>query len=59
MEHEGGNKENDLGIPIALRNGVRSCTKHPISNFLGYSKLSPQFRSFTISLDSVAIPRDI
>ena len=26
--------DNDLDIPIALRKGVRICTKHPISNFL-------------------------
>jgi len=52
-------QEYDLDIPIALRKGVRSCTKHPISNFMGYSKLSPQFSSFTISIDDVVIPREI
>ena len=59
MEHEGSNKEDDLSIPIALRKGVKSCIKHPISHFLGYLKLSPQFKAFTVNLDSVAIPRDI
>ena len=51
--------EDDLGIPIALRKGVRSCTKHSISNYLRYSRLSPQYQSFIVSLDNVAIPRDI
>ena len=41
LEDKGGNEYDDLGIPIALRKGVISCTKHPISNYLGYSKLSP------------------
>ena len=31
---------NDLDMPIALRKGVRSCTQHPISNFISYNKLS-------------------
>lgn len=35
------------------------CTKHPINDFIGYSKLSPSFKAFTISLDSVAIPRNV
>ena len=51
--------EDDLGITIALRKGIKSCTKHPISNHLGYSRLSPYYKPFTVSLDSVAIPRDI
>ena len=37
---------------------MRSCTKHPISNYLGYSHLSPQFKTFTISIDDIVIPRD-
>ena len=29
----------DLDLPIAIWKGVRSCTQHPISNFVSYSKL--------------------
>ncbi|KAL0560616.1 hypothetical protein IC582_001025 [Cucumis melo] len=36
-----------LDIPIALRKGTRSCTKHPICNYVSYDNLSPQFRAFT------------
>ena len=28
-------------IPIALRKGTRSCTKHPICNYVSYENLSP------------------
>ncbi|KAL0560174.1 hypothetical protein IC582_000571 [Cucumis melo] len=48
-----------LDIPIALRKGTRSCTKHPICNYVSYDNLSPQFRAFTVSLDSTIIPKDI
>ena len=46
-------------LPIAVRKGVRSCTKHPISNFISYEKLSPTFRAFTCELTKIEIPRDI
>ncbi|KAA0052292.1 hypothetical protein E6C27_scaffold207G001230 [Cucumis melo var. makuwa] len=48
-----------LDIPIALRKGTRSCTKHPICNYVSYGNLSPQFRAFTASLDSTIIPKNI
>ncbi|KAL0556912.1 hypothetical protein IC582_005429 [Cucumis melo] len=48
-----------LEIPIALRKGTKSCTKHPICNYVSYDNLSPQFRSFTACLDSTIIPKNI
>ncbi|KAA0025138.1 Retrovirus-related Pol polyprotein from transposon TNT 1-94 [Cucumis melo var. makuwa] len=48
-----------LDLPIALRKGTRSCTKHSISNYVSYENLSPQFRAFTAGLDSTTIPRII
>ncbi|KAL0534935.1 hypothetical protein IC582_029239 [Cucumis melo] len=48
-----------LNIPIALKKGTRSCTKHPICNYVSYDNLSPQFRAFTASLDSTIIPKNI
>ena len=45
-------------LPIALRKGTRSCTKHSISNYVSYENLSPQFRAFTTSLDSTVIPKN-
>ena len=50
---------NDLDVPIAFRKGVRSCTTHPIADFVSYERLSPQFRAFTANLSKVDIPRDI
>ncbi|TYK26805.1 reverse transcriptase [Cucumis melo var. makuwa] len=48
-----------LDLPIALRKGTRSCTKHSISNYVSYENLSPQFRAFTASLDSTTISKNI
>ncbi|KAA0043032.1 reverse transcriptase [Cucumis melo var. makuwa] len=48
-----------LDIPIALRKGTRSCTKHLICNYVSYDNLSPQFRAFIVSLDSTIIPKNI
>ncbi|KAA0033074.1 reverse transcriptase [Cucumis melo var. makuwa] len=48
-----------LDLPIALRKGTRSCTKHFISNYVSYENLSPQFRAFTASLDSTTMPKNI
>ena len=38
---------------------MRSCTQHPIGNFVSYDKLLPNFRVFVIVLDKTRIPRDI
>ncbi|TYK02036.1 reverse transcriptase [Cucumis melo var. makuwa] len=48
-----------LNIPIALRKGNRSCTKHPICNYVSYDSLPLQFKAFTASLDSIVIPKNI
>ncbi|KAL4021901.1 hypothetical protein IC575_020727 [Cucumis melo] len=48
-----------LDLPIALRKGTRSCTKHSISNNVSYENLSPQFRTFTARLDSTTILKNI
>lgn len=50
---------DNYDLPIAIRKGKRSCTKHPISNFVSYDKLSPAFRAFTCELTKTEIPRDI
>ncbi|KAL0554267.1 hypothetical protein IC582_008184 [Cucumis melo] len=48
-----------LDLPIALRKGTRSCTKHSISNYVSYKNLSPQFIAFTANLDSTTISKNI
>ncbi|KAE8673438.1 Detected protein of unknown function [Hibiscus syriacus] len=46
--------------PIALRKGVRSCTtKHPISNFVSYHKLSPDFKAFSTRIMDDELPKSI
>ncbi|WJZ93061.1 hypothetical protein VitviT2T_012024 [Vitis vinifera] len=46
-------------MPIAWRKGVRSCTQHPIGNFISYDKLSPTFRAFTSSITEIQVPQNI
>ena len=61
QDHPGNMSKYDpsLDLPIALRKGIRFCTKHSISNYVSYKNLSPQFRAFTVSLDSTTIPKNI
>ena len=41
---------DNLDKPITLRKGVRSCTTHPISNFVSYHRLSTSFQAFVTHL---------
>lgn len=45
--------------PIALRKGIRDCTKHPLSKFVSYASLSPTFFAFTSSLDCEKLPKNV
>jgi hypothetical protein len=44
---------------IAVGKHVRSCTNHPISNFISYSNLPSSFSTFTSQLSSVEIPKNV
>lgn len=44
---------------IALRKGVRECTKRPLYNFLAYEKLSSQFKAFISAIDNQIMNKDI
>ena len=37
----------DTDLPIALRKGTRTCTKHPITKYISYNNLSDNYRAFT------------
>jgi len=50
---------DDLDVPVALWKGVRSCTQHPIANILSYDRLSPGFRTSTVNMMSMSVPKDI
>ena len=52
-------KIEDLDVPIALWKGVRSCTAHPVSNFVKYNHLSNSIQSLVKNLAMVEIPRTI
>lgn len=55
----GTSLEDDLGLPIALREKPRWCAQHPIQKYLSYEALSPSYRAFIANVDDVSIPKNI
>ena len=57
-DHESNSRldPEEMGWPIALRKGVRSCTQHPIQKFVSYGNLSAKMQSFVINTAQVIIP---
>lgn len=49
----------EANVPIALRKGVRSCTKHPMNNFVNYEHLSSSMRALVSNLTGIQIPKDV
>lgn len=56
---QGKNLSDNIDIPIALKKVIRTCTRHPISHFISYEKLSPRYRAFTTDLSEKEIPKNI
>ena len=50
---------DELDVPIALRKSVRTCTQHPMSNFVSYDHLSPSLQALATNLAGVDIRRTI
>ena len=50
---------SDLYLPIALRKGIRTCTQHPISNFVSLKRLLSKYRAFVTHLSSNETPKTI
>ena len=48
----------NLDLPIAFRKGMRSCTQHPIVNHVSFDHLSPYFRTFTMSITPISMPKN-
>ncbi|KAG8503428.1 hypothetical protein CXB51_001585 [Gossypium anomalum] len=59
MEEEISKSTTLDDFPIAIRKGVRQCTKHPIEKFTGYNSLMPSFQVFTATLDKEQVPTSI
>ena len=53
------NFDTDLDIRRAICKGVRSCTKHPLSNFLSYHRLCHQYKAFTTHLSSDSVLKNV
>jgi transposase InsO family protein len=49
----------DLNIPIADRKRTRTCTKHPMSNYLSYDKLSHTHKAYVSRISNLFVPRTI
>ncbi|WVZ55593.1 hypothetical protein U9M48_006233 [Paspalum notatum var. saurae] len=67
IETGGEEVDSSISLPIALRKEARSRAGKPrirygfepdISNYVSYESLSPAYRAFVASLQSVSIPRD-
>ena len=48
---------SDLSLPTAIRKGKRTCTEHPISNYVSFDHLSLSFKAFSLSLSSLVVPK--
>jgi len=69
-EHQGSgaSSSDTVELPIALRKGTREAAQkalppevfddHDIGNFVSYEALSPSYRAFVASLQTVSIPKD-
>lgn len=52
-------KLDEFDIPIAVWKGLRSCTQHPLSNFVRYDHLSNSVRALVSNMACIQIPKDI
>ncbi|KAK5785187.1 hypothetical protein PVK06_039741 [Gossypium arboreum] len=59
MEEEISKSTTLDDFPIAIRKGVRQCTKHPIEKFTSYNSLMLSFQAFTATLDKEQVPTSI
>ena len=49
-------QSSELDLPIALGKGTSSCTQHPLSNYLSYSRLSPAFWALIEKISTAELP---
>ncbi|KAG8485617.1 hypothetical protein CXB51_018939 [Gossypium anomalum] len=59
MEEEISKSTTLDDFPIAIRKGVRQCTKHPIEKFASYNSLMPSFQVFIATLDKEQVSTSI
>lgn len=46
-------------MPIALRNGTRSCTQHPVAKYVAYEHLSASVKALISNLTGTPVPTTI
>lgn len=49
---------SDLDVPIAIRKGIRTCTKYSITNYISYAKLSISHKALTTRVDKLFVSRN-
>lgn len=49
----------DLDIPIAIRKGAQSYTKHPNAKYLSYQRLFKNHKAFACRISQLFVPRNI
>lgn len=52
-------ENNELNMPIALRKKTRTCTLHPIGNFVSNSRLSASCRAISERIEREEVPATI
>ncbi|KAL5776511.1 hypothetical protein ACOSP7_009437 [Xanthoceras sorbifolium] len=62
-ESSSDSENTDAGdLPIAVRKGVRECRSrplYPISKYVSYEGLSPNFRAFTARISEISVPSTV
>lgn len=57
------NSESDssskLDLSITLKKGVKSCTKHTLSNSISYKNISPSYCVFISQMSNISIPNNM
>ena len=51
--------DTNLDILIAVRKGIRNCTKHPLSNFVSYHSMNNNYKVFSTNLSSNSDPKNV
>ena len=50
-------EDTTLQLPIALRKGQRTCTKHPIARMVTYERIGEEYKTFIANIKAEKIPK--
>lgn len=52
-------KDSKTNLLIAIRKGTRSCTQHPLQNYMSFGKLSHTYRKFCMKVSIERVSKGI